>query len=100
MAYIRHSVVLMDLGYVTHATHANSRMVYLSVQSRRGDILTVQGPPNGNVYPPGPGWLYVVIDGVPSEGTKTMVGDGLGPPVDESAILKYVYFETFLLLLY
>jgi hypothetical protein len=86
----RDLVVLIDLGYVTHANHANSRVVYLSVQSRQSGSLVVQGPPNGNVYPPGPGWLHVVVDGVPSEGIKTMIGDGRGPPVDESAILKSV----------
>jgi len=86
----RDLVVLIDLGYVTHANHANSRVVYLSVQFRQSGSLVVQGPPNENVYPPGPGWLYVVVDGVPSEGIKTMIGDGQGPPVDESAILKSV----------
>ncbi len=60
------------------------------MQSRQSDLLAVQGPPNGKVYPPGPGWLYVVVDGIPSEGIKTMIGDGRGPPVDESAILKSV----------
>ncbi|KAF8163569.1 copper radical oxidase [Crassisporium funariophilum] len=78
-------VALMDLGYVTHATHANSRLVYLKNLHKIGG-LTVHGPPNGNVYPPGPGWLFVVVDGVPSEGMKIMVGDGRGPPVDEAAI--------------
>ncbi|CAA7271472.1 unnamed protein product [Cyclocybe aegerita] len=78
-------VVLMDLGYVTHAVHANSRMVYLKFSSGAG-VLSAQGPPNGNVYPPGPGWLYLVVNGVPSEGMKVMVGDGRGPPVDEAAL--------------
>jgi hypothetical protein len=72
---------------VTHAVHSNSRLVYLE-SNREGDILKVTGPPNGNVYPPGPGWLYVVVDGVPSKGIKVMVGDGRGPPVDEEATRK------------
>lgn len=81
----RLKVALMDLGYVTHAGHSNSRLVYLDA-SLKDDVLKVTGPPNGNVYPPGPGWLYVVVDGVSSKGIKVMVGDGRGPPVDEEAV--------------
>jgi hypothetical protein len=77
----------MDLGYVTHAVHANNRLVYLS-STLNDEILTISGPPNGKVYPPGPGWLYVVVGGVPSIGIKLMVGDGLGPPSDEEATRK------------
>ncbi|KAL1743468.1 glyoxal oxidase N-terminus-domain-containing protein [Schizophyllum fasciatum] len=79
-------VALMDLGYVTHAVHANSRLVYLQVVRRENGTLEVAAPPNGMVYPPGPGFLYVVADGVPSKGVHVMVGDGEGPPVDEGAI--------------
>ncbi|KIM48799.1 copper radical oxidase [Hebeloma cylindrosporum] len=83
----RIQVALMDLGYVTHAVHANSRLVYL-LFSIQGNTLTVRGPPNEYVYPPGPGWLYVVVDGVPSVGKRVMVGNGEGPPVDQQAINK------------
>ncbi|KAI0822841.1 copper radical oxidase [Trametes gibbosa] len=79
-------VALMDLGYVTHAVHANSRLVYLesSLSSDKG-TLTITAPPNGNIYPPGPGFIYVVVDGVPSVGVKVLVGDGKSPAVDEAA---------------
>ena len=87
-----HPVVLMDYGYVTHAVHANSRMVYLVTYQTDEGTVTVTGPPNGNVYPPGPAWLVVVVDDVPSEGIKVMIGDGRGPPVDKEAINKYVVF--------
>ncbi|OBZ69282.1 Galactose oxidase [Grifola frondosa] len=80
-------VALMDLGYVTHAVHANSRLVYLTaLLSEDKQKLTITGPPNGNVYPPGPGWLYVVVDGVPSVGLKVMVGNGKSPARDEAAL--------------
>ncbi|KAH9952088.1 copper radical oxidase [Amylocystis lapponica] len=80
-------VVLMDLGYVTHAVHANSRMVYLATSlSQDKGTLTITGPPNAGVYPPGPGFLYIVANGIPSTGTKIMVGDGKGPAVDEDAL--------------
>lgn len=77
-------MVLMDLGYVTHAVHANSRLVYLTA-SYKNNTLTLTGPPNENIYPPGPGWMYVICDGVPSRGIKVMVGNGQSPPVDEGA---------------
>ena len=83
----------MDFGYVTHAVHANSRLVYLSSKlSQDNSTLIVTSPPNGDIYPPGPGWLFVVVGGIPSIAQQVMVGDGNGPPVDESAIenlLKY-----------
>ena len=79
----------MDFGFITHAVHANSRLVYLEVTSK-DNLLTVRGPPNGNIYPPGPAWLHVVNDGIPSEGMKVMVGSGKGPAVDEAALGKYV----------
>ncbi|KAJ7709615.1 copper radical oxidase [Mycena rosella] len=80
-------VALMDFGYVTHAVHANSRLVYLdATSSADGTTVTITGPPNGMIYPPGPGWLFVVVDGVPSKALHVMVGDGTGPPVDRAEI--------------
>ena len=79
----------MDLGFVTHAVHANMRLVDLKF-SMAGDVLTVSGPPSGDIYPPGPGWIYFLVDGVPSKGVKVMVGDGHSPPIDKPALEKYV----------
>jgi Domain of unknown function (DUF1929) len=73
----------MDLGFVTHGVHANSRLVYLCVSVSSDDELTITGPPDGNVYPPGPGWIYVVVDDIPSAGVKVLVGSGENPPVDD-----------------
>ena len=79
----------MDLGYVTHAVHANSRLVYLtSTLSDDKTTLTVAGPPNGNIYPPGPGFVYLVVDGVPSTGSRLLVGDGQSPATDQAALQK------------
>ncbi|KAG1877743.1 putative copper radical oxidase [Suillus subalutaceus] len=79
-------VALMDLGFVTHAVHANSRLVYLSSSLfSDGHSLQITGPPRPAVYPPGPGWIYVVVDGVPSVGFQVMIGNGDGPPVDHTA---------------
>ncbi|KAL5529142.1 hypothetical protein ACEPAG_5116 [Sanghuangporus baumii] len=88
-------VACMDLGYVTHAVHANSRLVYLSFKRDENDssVLLVTAPPSGEVYPPGPAWLFVVVDGIPSVGKKVIIGDGNGPPVDDAA-LKNVLEST------
>ncbi|KAJ7673763.1 glyoxal oxidase N-terminus-domain-containing protein [Mycena polygramma] len=72
-------VSLMDLGYATHAQHSNSRLVFLE-HDLRGDALDITAPPNNNIYPPGPAWLFLVADGVYSEGVQVMVGDGGDPP--------------------
>ena len=83
------TVSLMDFGFVTHAVHANSRLVYLVAElGEDGHTLAITGPPNGGVYPPGPGWLCVIAGNVPSMAVKVMVGDGQGPPVDHDAIEK------------
>ncbi|THU84799.1 copper radical oxidase [Dendrothele bispora CBS 962.96] len=79
-------VALMDLGFVTHANHANQRLVYLPFTTDDRGRIYASGPPNGGVYPPGPGWLYVIVDGVPSKGIKVIIGDGSGPKVDHDAI--------------
>ncbi|KAJ7218926.1 glyoxal oxidase N-terminus-domain-containing protein [Mycena rebaudengoi] len=72
-------VSLMDLGYATHAQHANARLVFLE-HTLVGNTLEIRAPPNNNIYPPGPAWLFLVADGVYSEGVQVMVGDGGDPP--------------------
>ncbi|KDN33567.1 hypothetical protein RSAG8_13340, partial [Rhizoctonia solani AG-8 WAC10335] len=79
-------VVLMDFGFATHGVHMEHRLVSLLTIPYGKRHIKVQGPPNPNVYPPGPAWLFVIVDGVPSEAMKVMVGDGNSPPVDLGAI--------------
>ena len=71
-------VSLMDLGFSTHSMHANSRIVYLD-STLSGSTLTVTAPPDAGVYPPGPGYVFVVVDGVPSKADVTLIGDGKAP---------------------
>lgn len=78
----------MDLGFVTHGVQMNARLVILENKFSKGGSLSVTGPPSAGIYPPGPAWLYVVVDGVPSPGQKVIVGTGQGPPVDQGAIDK------------
>lgn len=35
-----------------------------------------QVPPNPNILTPGPAWMYVLVDGVPSIATEVLVGSG------------------------
>ena len=89
-------VVLIDLGFHTHAVAMDQRFVKLaSTLSSSRNTLTVTGPPDARVYPPGPAFLYVVTDaGVPSVGRKVIVGSGSSPPVDLRAIAKFVPFGS------
>jgi hypothetical protein len=73
-------VAVMELGYATHGVHANSRLVWLRHEvGNNGARLSITAPPNGQIYPPGPGWLFLVVDGIPSEGVQIMIGGGRYP---------------------
>jgi len=81
----------MDLGFVTHSLHMNSRLVHLDFTSEGSDeastlTLKVQAPSNPSVYPPGPGWVYVVVGDKWSVASQVMVGDGSNPPEDPGAL--------------
>jgi len=77
--------VIMDLGFHTHAVSLDSRHVGLvSSYDTSTKELTVTGPPNSKIYPPGPAWLYVLVHGVPSNGTKVMT-TGANPPFSAEA---------------
>jgi len=73
--------VIMDLGFHTHAVSLSCRYVSL-VSSYDADTgaLTITGPPNAFIYPPGPAYLYILGDDIPSNGTKVMIGTGANPP--------------------
>ncbi|KZT56997.1 copper radical oxidase [Calocera cornea HHB12733] len=85
------TISLMDLGFVTHAVHMNSRLVELectcNLPTAGGNTttLSIRGPSSIYIYPPGYGWLYVLADGIPSAGKRIMVGDGSAPPDDPAA---------------
>ncbi|KAK5679303.1 hypothetical protein LTS10_008118 [Elasticomyces elasticus] len=65
-------VALYHGGFVTHAVHMSQRMVFLGTNGWRvgatKQTITVTGPPNNNVAPPGPYVVYLVVDGVPGVG--------------------------------
>jgi len=76
------TAVIMDLGFHTHAVSFDSKYIGLvSVYDPATGQLSVTGPPDSYKYPPGPGWLYILADGIPSRGTKLIVYTGGNPPV-------------------
>ena len=86
--------MLMDFGFSTHSIHQDLRAVELEASALSRDVL-VNSPPNAPVYPPGPAWIFVLVNGVPSVGKQIMVGSGAGPPVDIGAWNKYVVIFPF-----
>jgi len=66
------TVALYYGGFITHSVHMGQRMVMLDTTGWQAgaqeQTLTVTMPPNGNVAPPGPYVLYVLVDGVPGVG--------------------------------
>ncbi|CAE6537759.1 unnamed protein product [Rhizoctonia solani] len=81
------TVSLMDLGYSTHGVHMDMRMVKLkcTLSSNRKNLV-ITGPPNAAIYPPGPAWVYVLVNGVPSKAQRVLIGTGASPPVNQAAI--------------
>lgn len=63
----------------------SQRMVELAC-TLKGNKLTVTGPKTAGIFPPGPAWIHLLADGVPSTSTKVMIGSGASPPVSQSAI--------------
>lgn len=66
-------VALVRLGSVTHSVNTDQRFVTLDFE-RHGNALVVDGPVDGAQAPPGPYFLVVLDDGVPSEGWMVGVG--------------------------
>ncbi|KAJ7595315.1 glyoxal oxidase N-terminus-domain-containing protein [Mycena floridula] len=78
------NIALMDLGLSTHAFHSSSRLVFMDATlSHDNRNLTIKSPPNNRVYPPGPAFIFVTVDGVTSTGSQVMVGTGASPPVPD-----------------
>jgi hypothetical protein len=96
------AVALMDLGFATHAVHMDQRPLYLdAVLHEDKTKLTVTGPPTPPLFPPVPGFIFVVTDsGVPSFGHRTLIGTGASPPVDEDASPSALFVLYFWLMTY
>lgn len=60
------AVSIISLGSPTHHTDAGGRHVRLQFEVSDDDTLSVRGPTDGNVMPPGHVMLYVIDGDVPS----------------------------------
>lgn len=75
------TVVLMRPGFTTHAMNMGQRYLQLNntyTVNKDGSytLHVAQAPPNPNLFQPGPAYLFVVVDGIPSNGTYVTVGNG------------------------
>ncbi|KZT37495.1 glyoxal oxidase [Sistotremastrum suecicum HHB10207 ss-3] len=75
------TVVIIRPGFTTHAMNMGQRFLQLNntfTVMQNGTILlhVSQVPPNPNLITPGPVLLFVVVDGIPSNGTMVIVGNG------------------------
>ncbi|GAA5812433.1 hypothetical protein MFLAVUS_005889 [Mucor flavus] len=67
-------VGLLRTGFSTHSMHMSQRYVFLKHEvSDDLQTLKITAPPHAAIYPPGAGMLYVLFDGVPSNGTEIFV---------------------------
>jgi hypothetical protein len=39
-------------------------------------LNVAQLPPNANIFQPGPAYIFLVVDGIPSQGEMVMIGSG------------------------
>ncbi|KAJ6525604.1 glyoxal oxidase N-terminus-domain-containing protein [Mycena capillaripes] len=75
------TVALLRPGWTTHGMNMGQRYLQLknsfTVNKDGSIVLHVnQLPPNSNLFQPGPAWVYVVVNGIPSNGTSVIVGSG------------------------
>jgi len=73
--------MVIKTGFSTHAINFGQRAIELdftyTANKDGGATLHVsQLPPNAAIMAPGPAWLFVTIDGVPSVGVRVMLGSG------------------------
>ncbi|KAH9973673.1 glyoxal oxidase [Lactifluus volemus] len=75
------TVWLIRQGFTTHAMNMGQRILQLNntftVRDNGTIILhTAQLPPVPSLFQPGPAFLFVTINGIPSNGTYVLVGNG------------------------
>jgi Domain of unknown function (DUF1929) len=74
-------VYLIRQGFTTHAMNMGQRSMQLnstySVSANGNYVVhTAQLPPNPNLFQPGPAYLFVTINGIPSIGSPVIIGSG------------------------
>jgi hypothetical protein len=68
-------------GWTTHTMNMGQRSLQLNntyTVSKDGSILyhVAQMPPNANIFQPGPAFVFVTVNGIPSNGAYVIVGSG------------------------
>lgn len=74
-------IMVIRPGFTTHGMNMGQRSLQLNntytVDSNGSIVYHVsQMPPNANIFQPGPAFLFVTINGIPSNGTYLTVGSG------------------------
>lgn len=75
-------VVVIRTGFSTHCMNFGQRYLELSTSYTKisdTGLVTLhvsQMPPNANVFQPGPAMIFLVVDGVPSQGEMIVIGSG------------------------
>lgn len=96
------SVWVIRQGFTTHAMNMGQRSMQLNntytVNSDGSFVLHIsQPPPNANLFQPGPCFIYVTVNGIPSNGTYAIIGNGqLGtqPTADQATLPDTVQLST------
>ena len=74
-------IMVIRPGWTTHGMSMGQRALQLNntyTVNKDGSIAyhISQMPPNANIFQPGPAFVYVTINGIPSNGTYVIVGSG------------------------
>jgi hypothetical protein len=74
-------IMVIRPGWTTHAMNMGQRSLQLNntyTVNKDGSIVyhVSQMPPNANIFQPGPAFVFVTINGIPSNGSYVIVGSG------------------------
>lgn len=69
-------VVVLRTGFSTHAMNMGQRMLELRSAADGNKVKVAAMPPNPALFAPGPALMFVVVNGIPSQGKFVMVGNG------------------------
>ncbi|KAI0319678.1 glyoxal oxidase N-terminus-domain-containing protein [Amylostereum chailletii] len=88
------TVWVIRQGFTTHAMNMGQRILQLNNTYTVADdgtltLHTAQPPPNPNLLTPGPAFVFVTVNGVPSNGSYVIVGNGQigAQPTAEASVL-------------
>jgi len=88
------TVVIHRGGFTTHAMNMGQRLLQLKNTYTVNKDATItlhvaQVPPNANLFQPGPALMFVNINGIPSNGSYVIVGNGVigTQPVEAESVL-------------